>query len=178
MSTPPQGPQDPDTPQDPPPDPQWSGGPMPPPPPPSGSPHAGQGSGAPYPPQGGGYGEPVPQQQEGDKPWMILAHLSPLIGALVSGGLLSILGPLLVYLFMSERPAVRTVAAGAFNFNLLFWVLYLIAWIFAITVIGLLVAVPMFIVIFLVSLYCHIKGAIWASDGRTYRYPFQLKILG
>lgn len=107
----------------------------------------------------------------------ILAHLSAPIAALLSAGSLSLLGPLLVWLVMKNDPYARKAAAGAFNFNLSFWLLYLISWVLIFTVIGAVVGIPLIIVLFLVSAWCHIKGAVRAADDRPYEYPFQIRVL-
>jgi uncharacterized Tic20 family protein len=107
----------------------------------------------------------------------ILAHLSAPIAALLSAGSLSLLGPLLVWLLKKHDPYARRAAAGAFNFNLSFWLLYLISWLLIFTVIGAIVGIPLIIVLFLVSAWCHIKGAIRAADDRPYDYPFQIRVL-
>ena len=98
----------------------------------------------------------------------ILAHLSAPIAALLSAGSLSLLGPLLVWLVMKRDPMARRAAAGAFNFNLAFWLLYLVSWLLIFTVIGAVIGIPLIIVLFVVSAWCHIKGAIRAA-GRTER---------
>ncbi|WP_218000153.1 DUF4870 domain-containing protein [Millisia brevis] len=108
----------------------------------------------------------------------VLAHLSAPIAALLSAGFLSILGPLIIWLlFRDNGPLVRTAAAGAFNFNLSFWVLYLVAWVLNATVIGLVVGIPLLIIIFLVSLFVHLRGMFRALAGKVYEYPFQIRIL-
>lgn len=107
----------------------------------------------------------------------VLAHLSAPIAALLSAGSLSLLGPLLVWLVRKHDPNVRRAAAGAFNFNLSFWLLYLVSWLLIFTVIGAVVGIPMIIALFLVSAWCHIKGAIRAADDRPYDYPFQIRVL-
>ena len=107
----------------------------------------------------------------------ILAHLSAPIAALLSAGSLSLLGPLLVWLAMKNDPYARRAAAGAFNFNLTFWLLYLISWVLILTVVGAVVGIPLIIVLFLVSAWCHIKGAVRAADDRPYDYPFQIRVL-
>ncbi len=107
----------------------------------------------------------------------ILAHLSAPIAALLSAGSLSLLGPLLVWLVMKRDPTARRAAAGAFNFNLSFWLLYLISWVLIFTVIGAVVGIPLIVVLFLVSAWCHVKGAIRAADDRPYDYPFQIRVL-
>ena len=107
----------------------------------------------------------------------IIAHLSAPIAALLSAGSLSLLGPLVVWLVMKRDPVARKAAAGAFNFNLAFWVLYLISWLLIFTVIGAIVGIPLIILLFVVSAWCHIKGAIRAADDRPYDYPFQIRVL-
>ena len=107
----------------------------------------------------------------------ILAHLSAPIAALLSAGSLSLLGPLIVYLVKKNDPYARRAAAGAFNFNLTFWLLYLVSWLLIITVVGALVGVPLIIVLFVVSAWCHIKGAVRAAANEPYDYPFQIRVL-
>jgi uncharacterized protein len=107
----------------------------------------------------------------------ILAHLSAPIAALLSAGSLSLLGPLLVWLVKKDDPYARRAAAGAFNFNLSFWLLYLVSWLLIFTVIGAVIGVPLIIALFLVSVWCHIKGAVRAADDRPYDYPFQIRVL-
>lgn len=107
----------------------------------------------------------------------ILAHLSAPIAAILSAGLLSLVGPLLVWLVKKDDPFARRAAAGAFNFNLSFWVLFVLCWILIFTVVGIVVALPLMLVLFVVSAWCHIKGAVRASNDRPYDYPFQLRVL-
>jgi uncharacterized protein len=107
----------------------------------------------------------------------VLAHLSAPIAALLSAGSLSLLGPLLVWLVKKNDPYARRAAAGAFNFNLSFWLLYLVSWLLIFTVVGALVGIPLIIALFLVSAWCHIKGAVRAADDRPYDYPFQIRVL-
>ena len=108
----------------------------------------------------------------------VIAHLSGRrYAALLSAGSLSLLGPLIVWL-VKKDPYVRRAAAGAFNFNLTFWLLYLLSWLLIFfTVIGAVVGIPLIIVLFVVSAWCHIKGAIRAADDRPYDYPFQIRVL-
>jgi uncharacterized protein len=108
----------------------------------------------------------------------VLAHLSAPIAALVSAGWLSLLGPLVVYVLYKDRdPVVRQASAGAFNFNLSFWVVNLVSWLLIITVVGALVGIPLLVISFLVAAWCHVHGAIRASNGQPYSYPFQIPVL-
>jgi uncharacterized protein len=108
----------------------------------------------------------------------IFAHLSALIAAVVSAGWLSIVGPLLVYLIYKDRsPIARQAAAGAFNFNLAVWLLIVIGWICLFTVILIPVAVVVWLIAVVAALWCHVKGAIRASNGEPYSYPFSIPVL-
>lgn len=118
-----------------------------------------------------------PYPAESSRIAAILAHLSAPIAAILSAGLLSLVGPLLVWLVKKDDPFARRAAAGAFNFNLSFWVLFIVSWILILTVVGIVVAIPLMIVLFVVSAWCHIKGAVRASNNQPYDYPFQLRVL-
>jgi uncharacterized Tic20 family protein len=130
---------------------------------------------SPYEPYSASNPDAVPSA--GSRIAAIIAHLSAPIAALLSAGSLSLLGPLVVWLVMKRDPVARKAAAGAFNFNLAFWVLYLISWLLIFTVIGAIVGIPLIILLFVVSAWCHIKGAIRAADDRPYDYPFQIRVL-
>ncbi len=120
---------------------------------------------------------PVPAPSAGSRTGAILAHLSAPIAALLSAGSLSLLGPLIVWLAMKNDPFARRAAAGAFNFNLSFWLLYVISWLLILTFVGAIIGIPLIIVLFVVSAWCHIKGAVRAADNRSYDYPFQIRVL-
>lgn len=108
----------------------------------------------------------------------VIAHLSAPIAFVLSAGSLSVLGPLIVWFVYRDRsPAARQAAAGAFNFNVAFWIVYVVAWVFILTIVGALVGVPLLVVAFVVSAWCHLRGAMLASRGESYRYPFQIPIL-
>lgn len=107
-----------------------------------------------------------------------LAHLSAIIAMIISVGWLSFVGPLLVWFLYKDRsPFVRAAAAGSFNFNIWVWVMNIVAWILAFTVIGLPVAIVIWIVAAVLTLWSHIKGAILAQRGELYRYPFVIRLL-
>lgn len=113
-----------------------------------------------------------------DRAMTVLAHLSAPIAAVISLGWLSVLGPLLIWLVYKDRsPLVRQAAAGAFNFNLSFWLLYLFSWMLILTVVGAIVGIPLLVVIFVVSAVMHLVGAARGSKGELFRYPFQLPVL-
>ena len=111
---------------------------------------------------------------------MMIAHLSAPVSFLVSGAWLPFLGPLLVWLFYKDRsPAVRTAAAGAFNFNITMTIATVVTWLSVLLTLGLgfIWAIPTWIVLFVVQLVMHIQGAMRASRGEVYTYPWQIRIL-
>ncbi len=108
----------------------------------------------------------------------IFAHLSAIIAAIVSVGWLSILGPLIVYVLYKDRsPLVRSAAAGAFNFNLAVWALIVLGWVCIFTVILLPIGIILWVVAGIAGLMCHILGAVRASHGQPYKYPFSIRVL-
>ena len=127
-----------------------------------------------------GPGAPSGAPQGDERTMMLLAHLSGPIAMLFSAGWLPFLGPLLIWLFYKDRSsAVRTASAGAFNFNLSLGIASIVLWISVILTLGIgfLWAIPGWIVIVVIQLWCHIKGALRAADGRVYDYPLQLRLL-
>ncbi len=108
----------------------------------------------------------------------IIAHLSALIAAVVSVGWLSILGPLVVYLVYKDRsPIARQAAAGAFNFNLAVWLLIILGWVCLFTVVLFPIAIVLWVIAGVAALFCHIRGAMRASNGEPYSYPFSIPVL-
>ncbi|WP_298751188.1 DUF4870 domain-containing protein [uncultured Serinicoccus sp.] len=157
-------------------DPQRAGEPSGPPPTSGPGPQAfGQPSSTPP-----GSGAPSGAPQGDERTMMLLAHLSAPLAMLLSVGWVPFLGPLLIWLFYKDRSAaVRTASAGAFNFNLTLTIISIVLWISVILTlfIGLIWAIPAWIALFVVQLWCHIKGAVRAADGRVYEYPFQIRLL-
>lgn len=108
----------------------------------------------------------------------ILAHLSAIVAMIVSAGWLSFLGPLAIwFLYKDKSPYVRQAAAGSFNFNLWAWAMSIVAWILFITVIGIPVAIILWIVAGVMTLWCHIRAAVDAANHRVYRYPVSISVL-
>ncbi|MGC5629615.1 DUF4870 domain-containing protein [Georgenia sp. Z1344] len=134
----------------------------------------------PYATSGGpehGRGDGAPGSDE--RTFAVIAHLSALAAILLSAGWLTFLGPLIVWLVLRERgPLVRAASAGAFNFAIGITILGIVAWICFFTLILIPVAIILWIVAFVAQVWCSIRGAMAASRGELYRYPFQVRILG
>lgn len=108
----------------------------------------------------------------------ILAHLSAIIAMVVSAGWLSFVGPLAVWLLYKDKSrAVRHAAAGSFNFNIWAWVMNIVAWILFITVLLIPLAIVLWIIAGVMTLWCHIHGAMRASRNEPYSYPVSIRLL-
>ncbi len=134
---------------------------------------AGQGA---YGFSGGGGGFSAPS--DSDRSLAAVAHVATLIGALASVGWLGFVVPLVMWFLYKDRsPFVRQAAAGAFNFNIGMWIANAIAWVLFITVIGIPIALVIWVVAGIMMIVCHILGTLRAMKGETFRYPFALPIL-
>jgi uncharacterized protein len=114
----------------------------------------------------------------------MVAHLSALLGALISSshgaGFACFLGPLIIWLIKKDSmPFVNDQAKEALNFNISVAVATLaLAVLSAITFgIGLIIAIPMWVVIGVGWLVLTIMAAVKANDGVRYRYPFTLRLI-
>jgi uncharacterized Tic20 family protein len=115
---------------------------------------------------------------EDERTWAAAAHASALVAAILSAGWLSFLGPLAVYLYGRGRSDfVRRSAANAFNFNILLWVAAVVGWIFFITLVGIPVALILWLGVFVGSIVFHLLAALRAWNGQLYRYPWTITIL-
>lgn len=141
--------------------------------------HQPSGAQPPHDQQAHGQQPPYGQQSSADdRTIAVLAHLSPLIAIVLSAGLLSFLGPLVVWFVWRDRgPLIRNAAASAFNFNITVWVANIVAWICFITVLLIPVALVLWIGAAITQIVLSIKGAIHANRGEVYRYPLQVPIL-
>ena len=116
--------------------------------------------------------------KDDERTWAVLGHISTIVAAVLSVGWLSFLGPLAIWaLYKDKSEFVRQSAAGAFNFNLLIWAMTIVGWIFFITLIGIPIAIILWIIAFAASVYCHVRGAVLASRGELYRYPWGIPVL-
>lgn len=113
-----------------------------------------------------------------DKSLAALAHASSLIALILSAGWLSFVGPLIMwFIYKDKNPFVQQAAAGSFNFNLGLWVMSIVAWILVITIIGIPIAIILWIISFVGQFVWHIIATVKAMNGVEYNYPFQIKVL-
>jgi uncharacterized protein len=109
----------------------------------------------------------LPAASSDDKIWIILCHLSLLIGV---GFLL----PLVVYL-AKKQDATTTAehAREALNFHIC---IYLYAFVSALLCV-ILIGIPMLIAVVIMSVVCSIVAVVKASNGEFYRYPLILRLV-
>ncbi|GAB2967828.1 MAG TPA: DUF4870 domain-containing protein [Actinotalea caeni] len=113
-----------------------------------------------------------------DRALAVVAHLSPVIAAIVSAGWLSFVGPLVIWFIYKDRNAlVRNAAASSFNFHITIWIAWMLAWVFFITLIGIPIAILLWVVPAIAQVVLSIIGALRAWNGEIYSYPFQIPIL-
>lgn len=128
-------------------------------------------------PEGGGAAGPaggearVGAGSKESRNWALFAHLSAFVAAWVA---LAFLGPLVIWLVKRHEDAfVETHAREALNFNLT-----LLIWVgVGIVLAFLLVGIPLLIAIGIAWIVLTIRGAIAASNGDTYRYPFTIRFV-
>ncbi|MGH8191488.1 MAG: DUF4870 domain-containing protein [Rhodanobacteraceae bacterium] len=132
-------------------------------------------TGTPLPPIG------TPDAQE--RQWAMFAHLSALLGGLVTGwvgGWGWFLGPLIIWLIKKDTmPFVDDQAKEALNFNITLAIVYVILWILSVATfgVGLMLAIPLMFIIGIAALVFIILAAIKANEGVAYRYPFALRLI-
>lgn len=134
-----------------------------------GSPQGGYG----MPPQGG-YGPSsatTGQPNAEERQMGLFAHLGGGLLGLLSGGGLSFLVPLIIYLVKKdESPFVRDQAAQALNFQLLVLIGTFVSSLLTVVLIGAL----LWPVVVVISLVFGILGGMAANRGEWYRYPFNV----
>ena len=114
----------------------------------------------------------------------MLCHLAALVG-LLGNGIGFLLGPLVVWLIKKDdHPFIDDQGREAINFQLTVLIVGIVtgivAWICAMTVILLIIAIPLLLllgVLAIVALVLTIIGGLRAKDGIAYRYPFSFRFL-
>ena len=120
---------------------------------------------------------------EDDRMWAMFAHLSALLGGLLTspfGGWGTFLGPLVIWLIKKDTmPFVDSQGKEALNFNITLAIIFVALTIFSVVTlgIGLLIAVPVAILVGIGALVLIIIASIKAKDGVAYRYPLTLRLV-
>lgn len=137
----------------------------------------------PQPTAGGGAG-PGGTPGEEERRWAMFAHLSMLLGGLLStgwaGGIGYFLGPLIIWMLKRETmPFVADQGKEALNFAITVSLACAALWLLVVMSlgIGLVLTLPLLGVISIASLVLVIIAAVKANEGVAYRYPVALRLL-
>jgi uncharacterized Tic20 family protein len=120
----------------------------------------------------------VPSAEE--RQWGLFAHLSALLGALLTGGWGCFAGPLVIWLIKKDTmPFVDDQGKEALNFNISVAIVGAALVLLSIMTfgVGLLLAIPAGIVIGIAWLVLTIIAAVKANEGVAYRYPFAIRLI-
>ncbi len=111
-----------------------------------------------------------------ERMWAMIAHLSAFAAYFTVVG--HLLGPLIVWLSKRDgNPFVDDQGKEALNFQIS-WSIYMLAnFLLFITVIGAIIAIPVFFVLPVFHIVCMIIAAIKANDGTAFRYPLSIRFL-
>lgn len=119
-----------------------------------------------------------------EKQWAMFAHLSALVGGILTSGWAGsigcFIGPLVIWLVKKDTlPFVDDQGKEALNFNITVGIVFLALLILSIVTfgIGLVVAVPLWIIIGIAWLVFTIIAAVKANNGERYRYPLTLRLI-
>ena len=118
-----------------------------------------------------------------EKQWAMFAHLSALAGGLLTsavGGWGTFIGPLVIWLIKKDTMRfVDDQGKEALNFNITVAIACFALLLLSIVTlgIGLLIAVPAWVVIGIAWLVFTIIAAVKSSNGEFYRYPMTLRLV-
>jgi len=119
-----------------------------------------------------------------ERQWALFAHLSALLGAILTGafggGWGCFIGPLIIWLVKKDTmPFVNDQGKEALNFNITVAIAFLVLLLLSIMTfgIGLFIAIPLWVIIGIAWLVLTIIAAIKANEGVRYRYPFTLRLI-
>ena len=126
---------------------------------------------------------PTPASAE-EKQWAMFAHLSTLLGGLVTSGWAGsvgfFIGPLVIWLVKKDTmPFVNDQAKEALNFAITVSIACLVLLVLTLLTLGIgaILTVPLMAAIGITALVLVIIAAMKANEGIAYRYPFALRLV-
>jgi len=123
---------------------------------------------------------PIGSSSQEERQWAMFAHLSSLLGALITGGIGVFVGPLVIWLIKKETmPFVDDQGKEALNFNITMAIVGVALVVLTVVTlgIGMLLTVPVGLAAAVAWLVFTIIAAIKASEGVSYRYPLTLRLI-
>ena len=119
-----------------------------------------------------------------ERQWAMFAHLSALLGAMLTAGWAGsigcFIGPLVIWMMKKDTmPFVDDQAKEALNFNITVSAIFLLLLVLGIVTLGLgfLIAMPIMLIVGIAALVFIIIAAMKANDGIAYRYPFTIRLV-
>ena len=115
-----------------------------------------------------------------ERQWAMFAHLSALVGGIVTTGWGAFIGPMVIWMVKKDTmPFVDDQAKEALNFNISVGIIFLALLLMSIVTlgIGLIIAIPAWIIIGIGWLVVTIIAGIKANEGVAYRYPLTLRLI-
>lgn len=118
-----------------------------------------------------------------EKQWALFAHLSAILGAIVTGHMFAwgcFIGPLIIWLVKKDTmPFVNDQGKEALNFNITLAIVGLILLVCTLGTffVGLIITVPVGLIVGVGWLVLTIIAAIKASEGVAYRYPVSIRLI-
>ena len=114
----------------------------------------------------------VSQPIKDEKPWAMLCHFSSFSGLIFPFG--NFLAPLIIWLIKKEEmPFVEDQGKEVLNFQISMTIYLLISGMLCIILIGIPIIIGLVIFCFIIT----IIAAISANDGKSYRYPINLRLI-
>lgn len=113
-------------------------------------------------------------EQKEERNWVVFCNL----GGLITVSFLSLIIPLVIWLLKKNQSAfIEEQGKEIVNYQVSLSIYFLICAVVAMTVIGMVIAVPAMFVLFVLNVIFVIKGAISASNGEKYLYPMNLRLI-
>ncbi len=119
-----------------------------------------------------------------ERQWAMFAHLSALVGGILTSGwagsLGCFIGPLIIWMVKKDTmPFVDDQGKEALNFNITVGLIFLALLMLSIVTlgIGLIIAIPGWIIVGIAWLVFTIIAGIKANEGVAYRYPLTLRLI-
>lgn len=118
-----------------------------------------------------------------ERQWAMFAHLSALVGGLLTsaaGGWGTFIGPLIIWLVKKDTmPFVNDQGKEALNFNITVAIVCLALVLLSILTlgVGLIIAIPGWVIVGIAWLVLTILAAVKANEGVAYRYPLTLRLI-
>jgi hypothetical protein len=116
--------------------------------------------------------EIYPTMTRDEKNWGMYCHLAAFAGFIIPFG--NVIGPLVIWLIKKEEYSfVDQEGKESLNFQITVTIASMIAGLLSIVLIG----IPLLIAIAVLTIIFVIKAIVETNEGRSYRYPFNLRLI-